>query len=142
MNITQEIYKDNIEFLRRVIQLTYEIIDECNHLLFNFLKPVAIPRQDVTKKFDEEKMESIQRNGFRFLSLLYDLSGGEESVRFDMHEIGKRLGYDVLETEYIVETLARSELIRRERNSPNISISSYGIMTINGDINVGYAPVH
>ena len=142
MNITQEMYKENIEFLRRVIHLTYETIDECNHLLFNFLKPVAIPRQDVTKKFDEEKIESIQRNGFRFLSLLYDLSGGEESVRFDMHEVGKRLGYDTLETEYIVETLDRSELISREKDSHNVSISPYGIMTVKGDINVGYAPVH
>ncbi len=142
MNITQEIYKDNIEFLRRVIHLIYETIDECNHLVFKYLNPFTIPRRNVTKKFDEEKMESIQRNGFRFLSLLYDLSGGEESVRFDMNEIGKRLGYDTSETEYIVETLTRSELINRERNSPNISISPYGIMTVNGDINVGYAPVH
>jgi hypothetical protein len=142
MNITQEIYKDNIEFLRRVIHLTYETIDECNHLLFDFLKPFAIPRQEITKKFDEEKIESIQRNGFRYLSLLYDLSGGEDSVRFDMYEIGKRLGYDTSETDYIVETLDRSELINREKNSPKISISPYGIMTVKGDINVGYAPVH
>ena len=142
MNITREIYKDNIEFLRRVIHLAYKTIDGCNHLLFDFLKPVAIPRQDAAKKFDEEKIESIQRNGFRFLSLLYDLSGDERSSQFDMHEVGKRLGYDALETEYIVETLARSELISREKDSHNVSISPYGIMTVKGDINVGYAPVH
>ena len=142
MNITQEIYKDNIEFLRRVIHLTYKTIDGCNHLLFNFLKPVGIPRRDVTKKLDEEKIESIQRNGFRFLSLLYDLSDGERSSQFDMYEVGKRLGYDTSETDYIVETLTRSELISREKDSHNVSISPYGIMTVNGDINVGYAPVH
>lgn len=142
MNITQEIYKENIEFLRRVIHLTYETIDECNHLLFNFLKPVGIPKHDWTQKFDEEKIESIQRNAFRFLSLLYDLYGGERSSQFDMYEVGKRLGYDTSETEYIVETLARSELISHEKDSRNVSITSYGIMTVNGDINVGYAPVH
>jgi hypothetical protein len=142
MNITQEIYKENIEFLRRVIHLTYKTIDECNDLFFNFLKPLAIPRQDVTKKFDEEKIESIQRNAFRFLSLLYDLCGGERFSQFDMYEVGKRLSYDTSETEYIVETLARSELISHEKDSRNVSISSYGIMTLNGDINVGYAPVH
>lgn len=142
MNIVQHIYRDNIEFLRRIVQLAYETINECNNLWFNLMKPVGLPKNEAGRKFRKEKIESIQKKAFSYLSRLYNLSKGESSGRFDMYEVGKELGYDTSNTEYIVETLARSELIGHEKNSSNVSITSYGIMTINGDIAIGYAPIH
>jgi hypothetical protein len=59
-----------------------------------------------------------------------------------MYEIGKRLGFDQFETELIVENLNRAELISHQNNSDKVSITPYGIMTIRGEIRIGYAPVH
>jgi len=59
-----------------------------------------------------------------------------------MYEIGERLGFDEFETELIVENLADSELISHQKSSDEVSITPYGIMTIQGEIRIGYAPVH
>ena len=59
-----------------------------------------------------------------------------------MYEIGERLGFDEFETELIVENLASAELISHQSNSDKVAITPYGIMTINGEIRIGYAPVH
>jgi hypothetical protein len=77
----------------------------------------------------------------KFLSKLYSLCKDEQSKQFNMYEIGKKLGYDATETEYIAETLSRTELIRYEKSSNKVTITTYGIMMTKGEITVGYAPI-
>jgi len=142
MKLVQEIYKDNIEFLKNIVHLAYETLDEYNSLWFNLIRPSNSLNPSSGRKYEEEKVDAIQKKALRFLSELHDLSRGDMSIRFDMYEIGRKLGYDSSETEYIVENLSRSELIRREKTSGKVTITPYGIMVMEGEINVGYAPVH
>ncbi len=86
-------------------------------------------------------VERIQENALKFLSKLYSLCKDQQSKQFNMYEIGKKLGYDATETEYITETLSRTELIRYEKSSNKVTITTYGIMMTKGEITVGYAPI-
>ncbi|MGH7808215.1 MAG: hypothetical protein ACRENT_08985 [Thermodesulfobacteriota bacterium] len=142
MSIVQELYEDNINFFNNMMRLAYTTLDEYSKLLSNMLKPVSSRQPAFGTKGGEVEIEGIQTKSSNYLSILYGLSEGDQSKAFDIYEIGKILGYETSEVDYIVETLSRSELISREKASGNISITPYGIMVINGDINVGYAPIH
>lgn len=142
MKLVQELYEDNINFVNHMIRLAYTTLDEYSRLLLNMIKPVSPPQPALGTKGREVEIEGIQTKSSNYLSILYGLSEGDQSKAFDMYEIGKMLGHETSEVDYIVENLCRSELISREKASGNISITPYGIMTINGDINVGYAPIH
>ena len=83
----------------------------------------------------------IQEQAFSFLSKLYSLSKDGQSKQFNMYEIGKKLGYNATETEYIVETLSRTELLKYEKSFNKVTINPYGIMMAKGEIKVGYAPI-
>src|SRR5581483_5439088 len=141
MNLVLEVYKDNIEFLKTTVHLTYETLSEFYRLWSQLLKP-ADPAYPLEERHEEERIEGIQKKALGFLSKLYDLSKDDQSKQFSMHDIGKELEYDEFETEIIVETLARAELIRHEKSSDKITITPYGIMTVKGEISVGYAPIH
>jgi hypothetical protein len=141
MNLVLEVYKDNIEFLKTTVHLTYETLTEFYRLWSQLLKP-ADPAYPLEGRHEEEKIEGIQKKALGFLSKLYDLSKGDQSKQFSMHDIGKELEYDEFETEIIVETLSRAELIKHEKSSDKITITPYGIMTVKGEISVGYAPIH
>lgn len=136
-----EIYKDNMEFLKAVTHLTYETQLEFYRLWSHLLRPAALayPLED---NYEMERVEGIQKKALNFLSKLYDLYRDEQSKQFDMYEIGKELEYDEFETELIVETLSRAELIKHQKSSDRVAITPYGIMIINGEITVGYAPIH
>jgi hypothetical protein len=96
----------------------------------------------VFKKNDEnEGVERIQEKAFKFLSKIYSLCKDEQSKEFDMYVVGKRLGYNATETEGIVETLSRAELIRAEKSSCKVAIATYGIMVTKGEITARYAPL-
>ncbi|GEM_PF-3600300 len=142
MNLVLEVYKDNIEFLKTTVHLTYETLSEFYRLWSDLLKPSNPARPVLERKHEEERIEGIQKKALGFLSKLYDLSKDDQSKQFSMHDIGKELEYDEFETEIIVETLARAELIRHEKSSDGVRITPYGIMTVKGEITVGYAPIH
>jgi acetoin utilization protein AcuB len=86
-------------------------------------------------------VEGSQKNALKFLSKLYSLCKVNQSKQFDLYEIGKKLRYNATETNYIVETLSRAELIRYEKSSNKVAITTYGIMVAKGEITVGYAPI-
>ncbi len=69
----------------------------------------------------------IQEKAFKFLSKLCPCKG-EEPKEFDMYVIGKNLRCNATETEYIIETLSRAELIRYDRDSCKVAITTYGIL--------------
>jgi len=135
------IYKDNFVYLKNLTQLIYETLGEYQHLWFNLITPV-IPPTEREYEDDDEELPGIQKKGHLFLSELYRLCKEDQSKEFNMYEIGERLGFDEFETELIVENLANSELISHQKSSDEVSITPYGIMTIKGEIRIGYAPVH
>ncbi len=136
-----EIYKDNMKFLKAVTHITYETQLEFYRLSSHLLRPadLAHPLED---NYGMERVEGIQKKALNFLSKLYDLYRDEQFKQFDMYEIGKELEYEEFETELIVETLSRGELIKHQKSSDRVAITPYGIMIINGEITVGYAPIH
>ncbi|HLE24206.1 MAG TPA: hypothetical protein VI935_00990 [Thermodesulfobacteriota bacterium] len=136
----KSIYKDNFVYLKNLTQLIYETLGEYQHLWFNLIKPVNPPLEREYE--DDEELPGIQKKGHLFLSELYRLCKEDQSKEFNMYEIGERLGFDEFETELIVENLANSELISHQKSSDEVSITPYGIMTIKGEIRIGYAPVH
>jgi len=136
----KSIYKDNFIYLKNLTQLIYETLGEYQHLWFNLIKPVNPPLEREYE--DDEELPGIQKKGHLFLSELYRLCKEDQSKEFNMYEIGERLGFDEFETELIVENLANSELISHQKSSDEVSITPYGIMTIKGEIRIGYAPVH
>jgi hypothetical protein len=93
------------------------------------------------KNDGNERVERIQEKAFKFLSKLYSLCKDEQSKEFDMYVVGKRLGYNATETECIVETLSRAELIKAVKFSCKVSIATYGIMVTKGEITARYAPL-
>jgi len=136
----KSIYKDNFVYLKNLTHLIYETLGEYQHLWFNLIKPVNPPLEREYE--DDEELAGIQVKGHLFLSELYRLCKEDQSKEFNMYEIGKRLGFDQFETELIVENLNRAELISHESHSGKVAITPYGIMIINGEIRIGYAPVH
>jgi acetoin utilization protein AcuB len=86
-------------------------------------------------------VEGTQKKALKFLSRLYSLSKDDQSKQFNMHEIGRKMGYDASETEYIAETLSRTELIKYDRSSNRVAITTYGIMVTKGEITPVYAPL-
>ncbi len=142
MKLTQETYKDNIKFLRTTIHLVYKALDEYRCLWFNLLKPVNLVKPVLEKNYEDEEVKRIQEKALNFLSKLYSLcKKDEQSKQVNMYEIGKKLGYNATEIEYIVETLSRTELVRYEKSSNKVAITTYGIMMTKGEITVGYAPI-
>lgn len=74
-----------------------------------------------------EGVERIQEKAFKFLSKLCPCKG-EEPKEFDMYVIGNNLRCNATETEHIIETLSRAELIRYERDCCKVAITTYGIL--------------
>jgi hypothetical protein len=142
MNPVLEVYRDNMNFLKGIVHLAYETQREFYRLWSDLLKPANIVRPVSEREDEEEKVEGIQKKALDFLSELYDLCKDDQSKQFNMYEVGKELGYDAPETEFIIETLSRAELIRHEKSSDKVTITPYGIMTMKGEVVVGYAPIH
>ncbi|MGE5445153.1 MAG: hypothetical protein ACM3SR_11225 [Ignavibacteriales bacterium] len=137
-----QVYKDNIEFLKTTVHLTYETLSEFYRLWSHLLRPADLVHPSLERKHEEEKIEGIQKKVLDFLSELYGLCKDDQSKEFNMYDIGKELEYDEFETELIVETLSRAELIRHDKSSDEVRITPYGIMTVKGEVTVGYAPIH
>lgn len=142
MNKIQDIYDDNLKFMRLVLNSTYDVMGKGQVLLINLLKPAKPSTRIVRTDKREEPIEGIQSRGDRFLSELYALSKADQNRGFNMYEIGKGIGFDEFETEEIVDNLSRAELIKRDKSSEDVFLTPYGIMIHNRDIIVGYAPVH
>jgi hypothetical protein len=142
MNKIQEIYSDNLKFLRLVLNSTYNAIGKGQDLWINLLNPAKPSTKVVRRANKEELLEGIQSKGDRFLSELYALSKANQNQGFNMYEIGEGIGFGEFETEEIVNNLSRAELIRRDKSSEDVFITPYGIMINNREIIVGYAPVH
>jgi len=142
MNKIQDIYNDNLKFMRLVLNSTYDVIGKGQSLWISLLKPEITTPAVINTDSGDQEIEGIQTKGDRFLSELYDLSKADLSKGFDMYEIGERIGLDEGDTEIIVDNLSRAEMIRRDKSSDKVLITPYGIMIDNGDITVGYAPVH
>jgi hypothetical protein len=87
-----------------------------------------MPVNQVFAKNDEnDGLERIQEKAFKFLCKLCPCKDGEPK-EFDMYVIGKNLRCNETETEYIIETLSRAELIRYERDSCKVAITTHGIL--------------
>jgi hypothetical protein len=142
MNKIQDIYKDNLKFMRLVLNSTYDVIGKGQGLWINLLKPIKPSTKVVRRDIKQEQIEGIQSKGDRFLSELYALSQANQNQGFNMYEIGEGIGFDEFETEEIVNNLSRAEMIKRDKSSEDVFITPYGIMINNRDIIVGYAPVH
>jgi len=142
MNKIQDIYKDNLKFMRLVLNSTYDVIGKGQDLWINLLKPIKRSTKVARRDIKQEQIEGIQSKGDRFLSELYALSQANQNQGFNMYEIGEAIGFDEFETEEIVNNLSRAEMIKRDKSSDNVFITPYGIMINNRDIIVGYAPVH
>lgn len=142
MNKFRDIYNDNLRFMRLVLDSTYDVMGRSQVLVINLLKPVKPSTSIVRRDYNEEPIEAIQSKGDRFLSELHALSKAHRNQGFNMYEIGERIGFDEFETEEIVNTLSRAELIKRDKSSEDVFITPYGVMINNRDIVVGYAPVH
>ena len=142
MNKIQDIYKDNLKFMRLVLNSTYDVIGKGQDLWINLLKPIKRSTKVARRDIKQEQIEGIQSKGDRFLSELYALSQANQNQGFNMYEIGEAIGFDEFETEEIVNNLSRAEMIKRDKSSEDVFITPYGIMINNRDIIVGYAPVH
>ena len=142
MNKIQDIYDENLKFMRSVLNSTYEVMGKGQVLLINLLKPAERSARIVRRDNGEEPIEGIQSKGDRFLSKLYALSKADQNHGFNMYEIGEGIGFDEFETEEIVNNLSRAELVKRDKSSEDVFLTPYGIMINNRDIIVGYAPVH
>jgi hypothetical protein len=133
------IYKNNYVYLKNITHLVYETLSVYQNLWVNLIKPINPPSES---RYEDDELVGIQRKGNIFLSELYALSKEDDAKELDMYEIGKTLKFDEFETELIVENLADAELIRHEKDSDKVAITPYGIMTMKGEIPVGYAPIH
>lgn len=142
MNKIQDIYNDNLKFMRLVLNSTYDAMGKGQVLLINLLKPAKPSKKIVRRDNGEEPVEGIQLKGDRFLSELYALSKADQNQGLNMYEIGEGIGFDEVETEEIVNNLSRAELIKRDKSSEDVFLTPYGIMINNRDIIVGYAPIH
>jgi hypothetical protein len=142
MNKIQDIYNDNLKFMRLVLNSTYDVMGKGQVLMINLLKPAKPSTKIVRRDNGEEPVEGIQSKGDRFLSELYALSKADQNQGLNMYEIGEGIGFDESETEEIVNNLSRAELIKRDKSSEDVFLTPYGIMINNRDIIVGYAPVH
>lgn len=79
------------------------------------------------KSDGNEGVKRIQEKAFNFLSELCPCKG-EEPKEFDMYVIGKNLRCNATDTEYIIEALSRAELIRYEKDSCKVAITTYGML--------------
>ncbi len=142
MNKIQDIYNDNLRFMRFVLNSTYDVMGKSQDLLMNLLKPAKPSKRIVRPGYNEEPIDDIQSKGDQFLSELRALSKAHQNRGFNMYEIGNSMGFDEFETEEIVNNLSRAELIQRDKSSDDVFITPYGVMINDRDIIVGYAPVH
>lgn len=138
INKIYDIYNDNFNYMKLFIDTTYDAIDIYQNLCLNLINP----HEHSSKWNKEGQIEGIQIKGDRFLSELYSLSKGDQSKEFNMYLIGENLGFDKLDTEDIANNLSRAELVAHNRSTNGVSITPYGTMIKNGEITVGYAPVH
>lgn len=142
MNKIQDIYNENLKFMRLVLNSAYDVIGKGQNLWLNLLRPARTSSSVIQRGDRVQEIEGIQSKGDRFLSELYDLSKADQSKGLDMYEIGERIGFDEIDTEETVNNLSRAEMITRDKSSDEVFMTPYGIMINNGDITVGYAPVH
>lgn len=78
-----------------------------------------------------EKID-INKNSFRFLHRLYELSGGFEYDKFNMIILGNELGLDKVSTEDVVKYLHEKGMIEIEGLGGKIVITSKGICELEG----------
>ena len=142
INKIQDIYGENLRFVRLVLNSTYDVVGKGQALLIDLLNPAKPSARIVTRDYNDEPIEDIQSKGDRFLSRLYALSNADQNRAFNMYEIGEAIGFDEFETEEIVNNLSRAELVKRDKPSEDVYLTPYGVMINNRDIIVGYAPVH
>lgn len=57
------------------------------------------------------QVDELRKKRFLFLNLLYEKSGGDSHKRFDLNELSKQLGFDIDETEQIVQYFYTEKLI-------------------------------
>lgn len=145
MNIEkfQEIRTENMKFMKTALSSAYSALGKCQRLWIDLLRPLRPSKKSRARKSKKaQEIDAIQSKGDRFLSRLYRLGKADHNQPFNMYEIGKAIGLGEFETEEIVNNLARAELIKRDKASEGVVITPYGIMIKDGDIIVGYAPVH
>lgn len=142
MNKIQDIYNDNLKFMRLVLNSTYDAIEKSQVLWIKLINTSRPSTKIPAREHKDEHIEDIQTKGDRFLSELNTLSAADQNREFNMYEIGEGIGFDEFETEEVVNNLSRAELIKRDKSSEDVFITPYGVMINNRDISVGYAPVH
>jgi hypothetical protein len=81
-------------------------------------------------------IEETKKKRFQFLHKLWELTGGDETKRFGMFEIGEELGFDEDSTVKIEQYLSGEELIIHRpgcgTHDREIGISHLGVRTVEG----------
>jgi predicted transcriptional regulator len=76
----------------------------------------------------------------KFLLNLYERTGNNELICLDRYEIGKEIGLvDKVQTDHIVEILAKDGFVNNDTNSSKIRITEQGIRRLKESILVNYS---
>lgn len=78
----------------------------------------------------EDKIMESKVKRFKFLKLLYEVTGGNQNCFVNMWEIGKELGFDRKDTDLICQYLEGEGLIEYKTLGGGISITHWGVMQI------------
>ncbi len=80
--------------------------------------------------------DPIRIKGLHFLSELYSLCGEDTSKEYNIYEIGRGCGCNVVETKRITKELFTLDLVRNNRGYDEVSITPKGIALIKGKVTV------
>lgn len=78
----------------------------------------------------EDKIMENKVKRFKFLKLLYEVTGGNQSYFVNMWEVGQELGYDRKDIDLICQYLKGEGLIEYKTLGGGISITHWGVMQI------------
>lgn len=78
----------------------------------------------------EDKIMENKVKRFKFLKLLYEVTGGNQSCFVNMWEVGQELGYDRKDIDLICQYLKGEGLIEYKTLGGGISITHWGVMQI------------
>lgn len=80
--------------------------------------------------------EPIRTKSLHFLSELFSLCGEDTSREYNVYEIGRGCGCNVVESKRITKELFTLDLIRNNRGFEEVSITPKGIALLKGEITI------
>ena len=80
--------------------------------------------------------DPIKIKGLHFLSELFSLCGEDTSREYNIYEIGRGCGCNVVETKRIAKELFTLDLVRNKGGYEEVSITSKGIALMKDKVTV------